>query len=96
MLEMDCGVRLETNGWILRNFGNRWAQATDLQAPILAGIARAAELLLQLRLYELLRNTPRMANAPLQVREPPAGPPKTDFGSPADEFSKILVGQQCE
>ena len=54
MLESDPVVRLQTNFQILRNFGKICAQATDLQAPILAEIARAAELLLQLRLYELL------------------------------------------
>ena len=76
MLESDPVVRLQTNLQILRNFGKRWAQATDLQAPILTEIARAAELLLQLRLYELLINSTSMANAPVRVREPPAGPPK--------------------
>ena len=58
MLESDPVVRLQTNLQILRNFGKRWAQATDLQAPILTEIARAAELLLQLRLYELFLTSP--------------------------------------
>ena len=91
MLEMDCGVRLETNGWILNNFGKRWAQAIDLQAPILAEIARAAELLVQLRLYELLINNTAMANAPVRVREPPAGPPKLAYELTSGRFSENFI-----
>ena len=53
MLETDWAVPFQTNGSILRNFENRWVQATKMQAPILDEIARAAELLSQLRLYEL-------------------------------------------
>ena len=52
MLETDPVVRFQTNSGISRNFGKGHLQTTNLQAPILAEIARAAELLLQLRLYE--------------------------------------------
>ena len=49
-------------------------QATNFQAPIVSETSRAGELLLELRLYESLPNTPWWGQAPVRVHWPPAGP----------------------
>ena len=69
-------VRFKTNGWISSNLEMKTLQAINLQAPIGNEIPSAGELLLELRLYESLLIITGGANAPFQVREPPAGPPK--------------------
>ena len=79
--------RCPTNSRIERKSLMKTPQASKKIRPIGKQIAPAAELLLELRLYE---SCPNWRRGTRQGAEPPAGPPKMDLELGETTFSKKI------